>query len=29
VAVRRALEMCHILTIEGREYRQWLPASAA
>lgn len=29
VAVRRALEMCHILTIEGREYRQWLHASAA
>ena len=29
VAVRRALELCHILTIEGREYRQCLPASAA
>ena len=29
VAVRRALQLCHILTIEGREYRQCLPASAA
>lgn len=29
VAARRALELCHILTIEGREYHQWLPASAA
>jgi transposase InsO family protein len=29
VAARRALQLCHILTIEGREYHQWLPASAA
>lgn len=29
VAVRRALQLCHILTIEGREYRQCQPASAA
>lgn len=29
VAVQRALQMCHILTIEGRGYRQWLPAPAA
>jgi hypothetical protein len=29
VAARRALELCHILTIKGREYRQWLPAPAA
>lgn len=29
VAVRRALEMCHILTIEGREYRRCLPAKVA
>ncbi len=29
VAAQRALQLCHILTIEGREYRQWLPASAA
>lgn len=29
VAARRALLLCHILTIKGREYRQWLPASAA
>jgi transposase InsO family protein len=29
VAVRRALELCHILTVKGREYHQWLPASAA
>lgn len=29
VAVRRALELCHILTIEGREYRQCLPAKSA
>lgn len=29
VAARRALQLCHILTIEGRAYHQWLPASAA
>lgn len=29
VAVRRALLLCHILTIEGREYRQWFPTPAA
>lgn len=29
VAVRRALVLCHILTIEGREFHQCLPASAA
>jgi len=29
VAVQRALQLCHILTIKGREYRQCLPASAA
>lgn len=29
VAARRALQLCHILSIEGREYRQWLPASVA
>ena len=29
VAVQRALQLCHILTIEGREYTQCLPASAA
>ena len=29
VAVRRALELCHILTIEGREFHQCLSASAA
>lgn len=29
VAARRALQLCHILTIRGREYHQWLPASAA
>ena len=29
VAAQRALQLCHILTIRGREYRQWLPASAA
>jgi integrase-like protein len=29
VAVRRALQICHILTIEGRAYRQCLPLSAA
>lgn len=29
VAVRRALELCHILSIKGREYHQCLPASAA
>jgi hypothetical protein len=29
VAAQRALLLCHILTIEGREYHQWLPASVA
>ena len=29
VAARRALLLCYILTIKGREYHQWLPASAA
>lgn len=29
VAVQRALQLCHILSIEGRRYHQWLPASAA
>lgn len=29
VAVQRALQLCHILTIEGREFPQCLPASAA
>ena len=29
VAVQRALELCHILTIEGRAYQRWLPAPAA
>lgn len=29
VAVQRALQLCHILTVTGREYRQCLPASAA
>lgn len=29
VAALRALQLCHILTIKGREYHQWLPASAA
>jgi hypothetical protein len=29
VAVRRALELRHILSIQGRAYRQWLPPSAA
>ena len=29
VAVQRALQLCHILTIEGREYRQCLPARSA
>lgn len=29
VAAQRALLLCHILTIEGREYRQWLPKPAA
>lgn len=29
VAVQRALPLCHILTIEGRAYQQWLPAPAA
>jgi transposase InsO family protein len=29
VAAQRALIVCHMLTIKGREYHQWLPASAA
>lgn len=29
VAVRRALQLCHIISIEGRRYHQWLPAPAA
>lgn len=29
VAAQRALQLCHILSIEGRAYRQWLPCSAA
>lgn len=29
VAARRALQTCHIVTIEGREYPQCLPGSAA
>jgi transposase InsO family protein len=29
VAVRRALELCHILSIEGRRYLQWLRPSVA
>lgn len=29
VAVRRALQLCHILSVEGREYHQWLPRCAA
>lgn len=29
VAVRRALQLCHILSIEGRRYHQWFPPSAA
>jgi transposase InsO family protein len=29
VAVQRALQLCHILTIEGREYRRSFPAPAA
>lgn len=29
VAAQRALQLCHILTITGREYPQWLPASVA
>ena len=29
VATRRALHACHILTIEGRGYRQWFLPSAA
>ena len=29
VAVKRALILCHVSTIEGREYRQCLPAPAA
>lgn len=29
VAVRRALLLCHILSIEGRRIHQWLPPTAA
>ena len=29
VAAKRALILCHMLTIQGREYRQCLPAPAA
>ena len=29
VAAQRALQICHILTIEGRVYRQWLPPQTA
>jgi hypothetical protein len=29
VAVRRALQACHIMTIEGRGSRQWFLGSAA
>ncbi len=29
VAVQRALLICHMLTIEGRAYRQWLPPRTA
>jgi hypothetical protein len=29
VAAQRALQLCHMLTIEGGAYRQWLPAPAA
>jgi hypothetical protein len=29
VAARRALQLCHILKIEGRVYRQWIPTPAA
>ena len=29
VAARRALQLCHILTIEGRGYHQWLPRHTA
>jgi transposase InsO family protein len=29
VAAQRALQLCHILTIEGRAYRQWIPTPAA
>lgn len=29
VAAQRALQLCHILSIRGREYHQWLPASVA
>ena len=29
VAARRALQACHILTIEGRGYHQWLPRHTA
>lgn len=29
VAAQRALQLCHILSIEGRAYHQWLPRSAA
>ena len=29
VAARRALQLCHIVTVEGREFHQWLPGSIA
>jgi hypothetical protein len=29
VAAQRALQICHILTIEGRAYHQWLPPRTA
>ena len=29
VAIRRALQLCHILKIEGRGYHQWLPRHTA
>lgn len=29
VAARRALQLCHMLTIEDRRYPQWLPPSSA
>jgi hypothetical protein len=29
VAARRALQLCHILTIRGREYRQWFQPQTA
>jgi hypothetical protein len=29
VAARRALQLCHIVTVEGREFPLWLPGSIA